>query len=82
MKTKEELNVRKNEVETLNRKLAGLSDEEVKIVTGGTGSDLPAKDLPEIEYNGMFNGCTGLEPAPELPAQDLQPGACKPDGYK
>ena len=35
MKTKEELNVIKEEVETLNKKLADLTEEELKQVTGG-----------------------------------------------
>ncbi len=35
MKTKEELNALKNEVETLNKKLAELNEEELKAVTGG-----------------------------------------------
>ena len=35
MKTKEELNVLKEEVETLNRKLAELTDEELAQVSGG-----------------------------------------------
>ena len=35
MKTKEELNALKNEVEALNEKLAELSEEELKAVTGG-----------------------------------------------
>ena len=36
MKTKEELNALKEEVETLNKKLAELTDEELAEVTGGT----------------------------------------------
>lgn len=36
MKTKEELNALKEEVETLNKKLAELSEEELMLVTGGT----------------------------------------------
>ena len=36
MKTLEELNTLKNEVETLNKKLAELSDEELSQVSGGT----------------------------------------------
>lgn len=36
MKTKEELNNLKNEIKTLNRKLAELTDEEMKEVTGGS----------------------------------------------
>ena len=35
MKTPEELNALKNEVETLNKKLAELSDEELSQVAGG-----------------------------------------------
>ena len=35
MKTKEELNALKNEVESLNRKLAELSEDEMKEVVGG-----------------------------------------------
>ena len=35
MKTKEELNALKNEVETLNKKLHELTEEELKQVSGG-----------------------------------------------
>ena len=35
MKTKEELNAMKEEVETLNKKLAELSEDELKQVSGG-----------------------------------------------
>ena len=35
MKTKEELNALKVEVETVNKKLAELTDEELEQVTGG-----------------------------------------------
>lgn len=35
MRSKEELNALKNEVETLNKKLAELSEEELTQVTGG-----------------------------------------------
>ena len=35
MKTKEELNALKEEVETLNKRLAELTEEELAIVTGG-----------------------------------------------
>ena len=35
MKTKEELNALKEQVETLNKKLAELTEEELKQVTGG-----------------------------------------------
>ena len=36
MKTKEELNALKNEVEALNKKLGELSEEEIKQVSGGS----------------------------------------------
>ena len=39
MKTKEELNALKEEVETLNKKLAELTDEELAQVTGGFGPE-------------------------------------------
>ena len=35
MKTKEELNALKSEIETLNKKLAELSEDELKQVSGG-----------------------------------------------
>ena len=37
MKTPEELNVLKEEIETLNKKLSELTAEELKQVTGGEG---------------------------------------------
>ena len=36
MKTKEEMNALKEEVEPLNKKLSELTEEELKPVTGGT----------------------------------------------
>ena len=39
MKTKEELNALKEEVETLNKKLAELTDEELAQVAGGLAPD-------------------------------------------
>ncbi len=39
MKTQEELNALKKEVETLNRKLAELTEEELAQVIGGTGTN-------------------------------------------
>ena len=36
MKTKEELNALKNEVEALNKKLAELTEDELKQVIGGS----------------------------------------------
>lgn len=39
MKTKEELNALRNEVETLNKKLGELTEEELTQVTGGFSPD-------------------------------------------
>ena len=39
MKTKEELNALKEEVETLNKKLAELTEEELAQVSGGVAPD-------------------------------------------
>ena len=39
MKTKEELNTLKNEVETLNNKLAELTEDELTQVIGGVGGN-------------------------------------------
>ena len=44
MKTKEELNALKEEIESLNKKLAGLTEEEMEqIVGGGHNYWLPKK---------------------------------------
>ena len=40
MKTKEELNVLKDEVETLNKKLHELTDDELSQVVGGCGAGI------------------------------------------
>ena len=46
MKTKEELNAMKEEVETMNKKLADLTEEELAQVSGG--GDVP-RTVPVIE---------------------------------
>ena len=46
MKTKEELNALKKEVETLNKKLAELTEEELAQVTGGIIIPAPAAENP------------------------------------
>ena len=48
MKTKEELNALKEEVETLNKKLAELTDEELAQVAGGN-SGIPPKSCTILE---------------------------------
>ena len=44
MKTKEELNALKEEVEALNKKLAELTEEELEQVTGGLSDEDKHKD--------------------------------------
>ena len=52
MKTKEELNVLKNEISAINDKLAELSEDELKEVTGGSSACLPNQQRrkPDIKY--------------------------------
>ena len=52
MKTVEELNALKEEVETLNRKLAELSEEELAQVSGGGDVN---EAFSEIWYNILHN---------------------------
>ena len=60
MKTKEELNAIKNEVEALNKKLAELNEDELAVVTGGNswndywGEDAPNPD-PSIHPDTPSN---------------------------
>ena len=62
MKTKEELNALKEEVETLNKKLAELTEEELAQVSGGKFVP-PVNGKPDIELPGNGVGtppCCGL----------------------
>ena len=56
MKTKEELNALKEEVETLNKKLAELSEEELTQVSGGRmgiGKVPPIEGLSSLSLPDM-----------------------------
>lgn len=57
MKTPEELNALKNQVEALSAKLAQLTDDEMKQVTGGTSFELTlphkADCMSEAEIRGV-----------------------------
>ena len=50
MKTKEELNALKEEVDTLNKKLAELTEDELKQVSGGYD-----EGYSEMLYNILHN---------------------------
>ena len=56
MKTKEELDVLKNEVKTLNAKLAELNEDELKEVTGGGGPYLGLGEKIEGKKYGNVVG--------------------------
>ena len=56
MKTKEELNAIKEEVETLNKKLAELSEEELEQVSGGIPR-LKIKDIA-VKYKFTIDNLT------------------------
>ena len=51
MKTAEELNALKNEVEALNKKLAELTEEELAQVAGGIDFDDFRKDVTTESHN-------------------------------
>ena len=75
MKTKEELNALKNEVESLNKKLTELTDDELSEIFGGTPPALPATQLPDTEFSNMFKTGDALDkPASGLPATTLVGG--------
>ena len=61
MKTKEELNALKIEYETLNKKLAELTDEELEQVTGG--SMITNQNMAAINMLKKFNKNYGERPA-------------------
>ena len=52
MKTKEELNALKEEVETLNQKLAELTDEDLAQISAGY--DTPIMPTPDTPYRPHF----------------------------
>ena len=54
MKTKEELNAIKEEVETLNKKLQELSEDELQQVSGGRYEEAYSEMLYNLLHN-IFN---------------------------
>lgn len=55
MKTKEELNALKEEVESLNKKLAELTEEELTQVSGGDAFFLYGQPGIEVPGDGFGN---------------------------
>ena len=65
MKTKEELNALTAEVETLNKKLASLTEEELSLVLGGEDNSLSPKKkkrppLSDTNPGPEMYDCSGL----------------------
>ena len=73
MKTKEELNALKEEVETLNNKLAELSEDEMEEVTGGwnTGFMKMVSTLEVLNLTALKGKTVGVC----LSTDDSRPGA-------
>ena len=63
MKTKEELNALKEEVETLNKKLAELPEDELILATGGTYADAPYGGVCGVD-NGIIDNTYNISPDP------------------
>ena len=62
MKTAEELNAIKEEVKTLNNKLAELTDEELKQVFGGSETFVTEKGESKKEFSIYKNEIEYFEP--------------------
>ena len=60
MKSKEELNALKEEVETLNKKLAELSEEELAQVSGGLVPGISGKHVVEPPVGEPPGGITNI----------------------
>ena len=61
MKTVEELNALKEEVETLNQKLAELTDEELAEVSGGVNPVTPVHSDLQLVFESTVVESTGVE---------------------
>ena len=51
--------------------MKNINDEMLSGVTGGGTLKLPSAEFPENEYDSMFNGNSGFEGVPDLPANTL-----------
>ena len=75
MKTKEELNALKEEIEIVSKKLSELNENELEEVTGGLepAPFLPANELSPSMYHQMFEASKTLNPLPNMPAAFVTP---------
>ena len=74
-KTAEELNIIKEEVETVNKKLVELNDEELKQVTGGVMPVIHASVIRNLLGSGVeYNSDSNNWKSDKLPTE---PGAIR-----
>lgn len=85
MKTQEELNILKNEIEMMDKKLAELTDDELKVVLGGLDgaflperhnirsplTENPSADWREEDQDFQWNG----PDRPENKERQFEPGS-------
>lgn len=74
-KTKEELNILKQELEKLNNKLSELSEDELKEVVGGSLDDIPG--LETIGPAGIFCARATIKKNDEIKKVPLAVGGIK-----
>ena len=66
MKTKEELNALKEEVETLNKKLRELTDDELRVVVGGSEVEFLFDDKSVDKEFRIYEGTVKKEFEPKF----------------
>ena len=76
MKTKEELNALKEEVETVSRKLHELTDEELEQVTGGVPTvRVKEDDVAVLNTTTVSDALQGKVPGVEIAEKAGKPGS-------
>ena len=66
MKTKEELNALKEEVENVNKKLAELTDDELRVVVGGSEVEFLFDDKSGDKEFRIYEGTVKKEFEPKF----------------
>ena len=69
MKTREELNALKEEVENLNKKLAELTEDELKQVVGGAGTNFNIDDQSGGKEFNIYKNTTNKDFEPGFPSK-------------